>query len=183
MENNSIAREDVVDDKCLICLNKLSMKVGLCCKHEFCLNCIKGYLIRSKQNNCPYCDAEIIKDIVMKIKNNPNGLSGLNVDKSKLVSMDVVWFYSNRLGNEWWFFNTSDIEILEDLYAKYSKGEDISQINSVSICGMTRRYDFVNMMQINDFNQAKRKIKRVMGKDMEEFCRDNKIKGISGLLL
>ena len=69
---------------------------------------------------------------------------------------------------------------IENLYQKHNNGQDISQLNRLSICGMTRIIDFDQMVQINDYGGNIRAIKRVEKDNIDEFSRKNKIKGIAG---
>ena len=45
---------------------------------------------------------------------------------------------------------------------------------------MTRIYDFDDMLQINEYNNGERRIKRVEKKDIELFMSKARVKGLSG---
>lgn len=169
-------------DNCLICYNPLYMKITLKCTHSFCFNCIKGQIIRQTKSqpiNCPLCNQPIANQMIELIKKKPHLLDSIEIQPSYLDNLNAYWFYSSR-DRSWWSFDIPSSVEIEALYQKFLKNEDISKSNRLSICGMTRIYDFDDMLQINEYNDNTRRIKRVEKKDIEIFMKKNKVKGLSG---
>ena len=44
---------DVEEDTCAICLDRITDRSSLPCKHEYCKECLEGWLKNS--DRCPYC--------------------------------------------------------------------------------------------------------------------------------
>lgn len=169
-------------DNCFICCNPLFMKVTLPCRHEFCFGCIKGQIIRLSRNQsatCPLCNQQISSNFTDKIKKNPNTLANIDVSKSHIINQKSYWFYSGR-NNGWWSFDIPSTNSLEILYQKHKKGEDISQLNKLSICGMTRIIDLDQMIQKNEYGGSTRRIIRVTESKIQKFMERHKVKGMSG---
>lgn len=177
-----INKEKELDD-CVICFNPLYMKLTLPCNHLFCFSCIKGQLVRLSRHQtakCPLCNRPLSAQLVSQIKKNPKTLQNIVIDNSHKDDRDGYWFYSGRQ-NGWWAFDITSNESIENLYQKHQKGENISHMNSLSITGMTRIFDFDRMLQVNNYNQSSRKIKRVDKTNIENFRKTQSIKGIAGV--
>lgn len=170
-------------DNCLICCNPLYIKLTLPCAHNFCLNCIKGQIVRlgyKQSAKCPLCNQLISDDLKYKIKNKPHLLKSVEVKTTYFENLDAYWFYSDRSGQYWWSFDIPSSTEIENLYKKHSNDEKISKLNRLSICGMTRIYDFDRMLQINDYNGNTRHIKRIEKNNIQSFIDQGKIKGLCG---
>ena len=66
------------------------------------------------------------------------------------------------------------------MYQKYILFSGGVPTNRTSICGMVRIFDFDNMLQINEYNDNARHIKRVEKKDIYKFMETELVKGLSG---
>lgn len=169
-------------DNCVICCNPLYMKVKLPCTHDFCFNCIKGQMIRLSKNqmaSCPICNDQISSKFVKKMNKNPNTLANIDISEAYISNQDSYWFYSGR-NRGWWSYDIPSTKMLETLYQKHKKGEDISQMNKISICGMTRIIDLDKMLQINEFRGGIRRIRRVTASKIDKFLLLHTVKGMSG---
>jgi hypothetical protein len=169
-------------DNCLICSNPLYMKVQLPCSHCFCLNCIKGQVLRLRAGQsatCPLCNHSLSTKFVEKLKKNPRTLTNVKVDKKHISDQEVYWFYSGR-SHGWWAFDIPSCNEIEALFKRYQRGEDISSINRLNICGMVRTYDFFQMLQVNEYNGTSRGICRVTKDEINGFMESNLVKGMAG---
>jgi hypothetical protein len=172
---------------CRLCSNLLTMKVKLHCGHEFCLGCIKGQLLilkRSQQASCPYCHSPMPNHMKKTIQKNPQNL--VEFERSSLDQLDVYWFYSSR-DRQWWSFDIPSTLEIEKHYRDYARNHDLGadkifwKSPRLQICGMTRIFDFASMLQVNDYNQSSRCIKRIEKADIERFMSSGMVKGIAGL--
>lgn len=172
-------------DDCLICCHPLYIKVKLACGHEFCLGCIKGTLLRlshGQSGECPCCFQPISDHMKSQIKKNPQQLAPagfIKVEDSYLKDMNVYWFYSSKERGHWWAYDIASAEEIETLYQQSLVNGGIGQ-NTLSICGMVRIFDFDGYWQINEYNQSRRKIKRVMKVNIHNFLSSGHVKGLAG---
>lgn len=172
-------------DDCLICCHPLYIKVKLTCGHEFCLGCIKGTLLRlghGQSGECPCCFQPISDQIKTQIKKNPQQLAPAGLIKfedSYLKDIDVYWFYSSKERGQWWAYDIASAQEIETLYQQSLVNNGAGQ-NTLSICGMVRIFDFDGYWQINEYNQGRRKIKRVMKANIQSFLSSGHVKGLAG---
>ncbi len=171
-------------DNCLICCNPLYTKITLPCGHIFCYSCIKGSIIklsRGQHAKCPLCLYQLDRKLTNIIKKQPHLLDGntLEINHKYLSQLDVFWFYSSRQ-NGWWAFDIANNIDIENLYQKSLKDEEIEELNHLSIYGMRLLFDFKRMLQINEYNNSRRSIKRVEKNDIEKFLDTGLVKGLAG---
>ena len=145
-------------EDCCICLEPISLKLVLPCKHPFCYLCLKTNYQRS--SHCPLCRGKIPSSVF---------------DNAQLSSNEVprageTWCYSGRNGG-WWSYEPS---LAAEIESAYKQSEPMFKFNLLSsdYC-----IDFGNMIQIQMKTGAKRKVKRVDAFNI------NMIKGIAGLKL
>ncbi len=173
-------------DDCLICCHPLYIKVKLACGHEFCLGCIKGTLLRLGHNQsgeCPCCFQPISDQMKTQIKRNPQQLATaglIKVEDSYLKDLDVYWFYSSKQRGQWWAYDIASAQEIETLYQQSLVADDGVGQNTLSICGMVRLFDFDGYWQINEYNQNRRKIKRVPKAHIANFLSSGNVKGLAG---
>jgi hypothetical protein len=172
-------------DDCLICCHPLYIKVTLACGHEFCLGCIKGTLLRlghTQSGECPCCFQPISDQMKTQIKKNPQQLapSGfIKVEDSYLKDLDFYWFYSSKQRGQWWAYDIASAQEIETLYQESLLDNQVGQ-NNLSICGMVRVFDFDGFWQVNEYNQGRRKIKRVSKANIQSFLSSGQVKGLAG---
>ena len=170
-------------DNCLLCYSPMYMKVKLHCGHEFCLNCIKVQIIRLSSHQpatCPYCNQSLPDSVKNQIKKNPEKLVEIQIDQKCLNEQEVYWFYASEQRGNWWSYDLSSSQEIEGLYQRHIKGEDISQSNYLSICGMTRIFNFDRMLQINEYKDKTRRIRRIEKQNVGHFLKSGVVKGLSG---
>lgn len=169
-------------DDCLICCSPLHMKVTLTCQHSFCYGCIKGQILRLQRGHtmtCPLCLTPMAAHLYHAIKRNPHRSDQIEVARECLGTPEVSWFYAGHHGG-YWHYDPVNNAAIEALYQRYLQLEDISRDNRLSICGMTRIFNFDQMVQINEFNHNDREIKRVEKSDMRSFIESGQVKGLAG---
>ncbi|KAF1748908.1 hypothetical protein GCK72_025375 [Caenorhabditis remanei] len=190
-----------LDEECAICFGEIILRCTLACKHQFCFDCSKTWLLQA--GNCPVCRGEADVNIL----NEPQQLNlkmGLpkgrkrahdaqsgeeddmedvkpNVEelkaamaKKKFVSTTnakIFWLYETKTGGAWWRFSLLNEEPMEEAFKANLGTLDME------ILGRMYTINFTEMTQRQkQYPDIVRNIKRV---DEEEYDQ-LKIIGIGG---
>ena len=160
---------------CIICQEAMINPIELDCGHEYCYTCIKGTIINIG-TECPLCRKQISSKFKNLIFEAPEKLC----KNLSHIETDYIWIYSGK-DSGWWYFDSKSNDEVEHLYQLYHKQKLTPEINYLSICGLIFTFNFKKMEQINKKNKVVRHIQRLTQTELNDFMKNNQIKGICGI--